>query len=219
MKSLKYFRTLTLIASTGLLFTAFQASAAAGYKLADKVGNSIADFRDEIVDVKREVDATLASMDKIVADATVDPRKAFKEFDKAVPRIDSAAGKAKKQATDMREKGKDYFEKWEKELAGVNDPDIRRLAEERKVKLQATFAIIRSSMEPVRDQFNSWLTDLKDLQKYLSNDLTIGGIDAAKELMAKNKAEGLVVQANLDKVIAEMNTVVATIMPAKAKKD
>lgn len=73
-------------------------------------------------------------------------------------------------------------------------------------------------MEPVRDQFNSWLVNLKDLHKYLSNDLTIGGIDAAKELIAKNKSEGLVVQQNLDKVIAELNTVVATITPAKAKK-
>jgi hypothetical protein len=218
MKSLKYFRTLTLIAGTGLLFTAFPAGAA-GYKLADKVGESIADFRDEVVDVKKEVDSTLASLDSIVAQATIDPRKAFKEFDKGVPKIDSAANKAKKRANDMREKGKDYFDKWEKEMAGVNDPEVRKLAEERKVKLQATFGTIKSAMEPVRDQFNTWLTDLKDLQKYLSNDLTIGGIDAAKELIAKNKSEGLLVQASLDKVIAEMNTVVATITPARAKKD
>ena len=73
-------------------------------------------------------------------------------------------------------------------------------------------------MEPARDKFNTWLTALKDVQKYLSNDLTIGGIDAAKDLIAKNKSEGLAVQQNLDKVIAELNTVVATITPAKEKK-
>ena len=59
---------------------------------------------------------------------------------------------------------------------------------------------------------------MKDLQKYLSNDLTISGIDAAKELIGKSKSEGLAVQQNLDKVIAELNTVVATITPAKVKK-
>ena len=72
-------------------------------------------------------------------------------------------------------------------------------------------------MEPTRDQFNSWLADLKDLQKYLSNDLTIGGVDAAKDLIAKNKADGLAVQQSLDKAIAELNTVVATITPARKK--
>jgi hypothetical protein len=217
MKSLGHFQILPLIAGAGLFLTCGQTSAA-GYKLADKVGESIAEFRDEVVGVKKEVDATLASLDKIVAQATVDPRKAFKEFEKNVPRIDSAAGKARKRAADMKEKGKDYFSKWEKELAAVNDPAIRKLAEERKVTLQAAFNNIRNSMEPARDQFNAWLLNLKDLQKYLNNDLTIGGIDAVKDLLAKNKSEGRAVQQNLDKVIAELNTVVATITPAKAKK-
>ncbi len=217
MKSLKHVKILPLIAGTTLLLTCFPAGAA-GYKLADKAGASIAEFRDEIIDVKKQVDATLASLDKIIAQATVDPRKPFNEFSKNVPRIDSAAGKAKKRATDMKETGQEYFTKWEKELAAVNDPDIRKLAEERKTKLQATFGKIRSSMEPARDQFNAWLADLKDLQKYLNNDLTIGGVDAAKELIAKNKSQGLAVQQSLDKVIAELNTVVATITPAKAKK-
>jgi len=219
MKSTQLIRTLTLAAlGVAGLVLASPGARAAGYKLADKVGTDIADFRDEIVDVKKAVDATISALDKIVAQATVDPRKAFKEFDKSVPKIDGEAAKAKKRAEDMKARGKEYFDKWEKDLAGVNDPDIRKLAEERRNKLQATFAKIKTSMEPARDQFNSWLAQLKDLQKYLSQDLTIGGIDAAKELIGKSKKEGVAVQQMLDTVIAELNTVVATITPAKAKK-
>ena len=220
---MKPINTTPLMAWTALavaaaqLFTAAEASAA-GYKLADKVGASIAEFRDEIVNVKKEVDATVAALDKVVTTATTDPRKAFKEFDKALPRIDDAAKKAKKRAEDIKARGQDYFKQWEKELAAVNNPEIRQLAEERKTKLQATFSSIRTSMEPVRDQFTSWLANLKDLQKYLSNDLTIGGIDAAKELIGKAKTEGQGVQQSMDKVIAELNTIVATLTPAKVKK-
>lgn len=205
------------LAASGLLLGSFSTSAA-GYKLADKVGAGIADFRDEVVDVKKAVDATMAALDKVVAQATVDPRKAFKAFDSAVPKIDSAAAKAKKRAEDMKASGKKYFETWEKEIASVNDPDIRKLAEERRAKLQASFGNIKTTMEPARDQFNTWLADLKDLQKYLSQDLTIGGIDAAKDLIAKSKKNGVAVQQLLDTAIAELNTVVATITPAKAKK-
>ena len=103
-------------------------------------------------------------------------------------------------------------------MAGVNDPEIRKLAGERKTKLQATFGNIRTSLEPVRDSFTSWLANLKDLQKYLSQDLTIGGIDAAKELIAKARKDGAAVQQGIDVVIAELNTVVATITPAKVKQ-
>lgn len=203
--------------ATGVLL-ANSTAHAAGYKLADKVGASIAEFRDEIVGVKKAVDATMAALDKIVTDAAVDPRKAFRVFDDSVPKVDSAAARARKRAEDMKARGQKYFETWEKDLAGVHDADIRNLAEERRAKLQATFGNIRSSMEPARDQFNAWLADLKDLQKYLGQDLTVGGIDAAKELIAKSKTEGVQVQQMLDKVIAELNTVVATITPAKVQK-
>lgn len=219
MKTIQFHRILSLaaLAAGGLLLAGFSAGAA-GYKLADKAGTSIAEFRDEIVEVKKSVDATVASLDKVVAQATTDPRKAFKEFDKNVPRVESAAVKAKKRAEDMKARGKEYFDKWEKELAGVSDPDIRKLAAERKTKLEATFSNIKTTMEPARDQFNAWNSQLKDLQKYLGQDLTIGGIDAAKELIAQSKKGGVEVQLTLDKVIAELNTVVATITPAKAKK-
>jgi phage shock protein A len=218
MKSTKQIQSLTALGVASLLLLLGSSAGAAGYKLADKVGQDIAEFRNEIVDVKKSVDVTMAALDKIVAQATVDPRKAFKEFDKSIPDIDSAAKRAKKRSDDMRERGKEYFEKWEKDLAAVNDPEIRKLAEERKAKLQATFGNIRTSLEPARDQFAAWLTNLKDLQKYLSQDLTISGIDAAKELIAKSKREGMAVQQTMDKVIAELNTVVASITPAKTKK-
>ena len=216
-------RTTRITAWAGLTVVAAQLLAtanasAAGYKLADKTGASIAEFRDEIVNVKKEVDATLAALDKVVTTAATDPRKAFKEFDKAVPRVDDAAKKAKKRAEDMKARGQAYFKDWEKDLATLTNPEIRKLAEERKAKLQATFGSIKTFMEPARDQFNPWLADLKDLQTYLRNDLTIGGIDAAKELISKTKTEGWGVQQTIDKAIAELNTIVATLTPAKAKK-
>jgi len=190
---------------------------AAGYKKADKTGASIAEFRDEIVNIRKEVEATVLALDKILETANTDPRKAFKEFDKAVPRVENAAQKAKKRSEDMKAKGKAYFEQWEKELATLNDPEIRQLAQQRKLKLQGTFDALRSVMEPARDQFNVWLSSLKDVRQYLSNDLTINGIDAAKELITKTKTSGREVQQTLDVVITELNTIAATLTPAKVK--
>jgi len=206
-----------LAVAAAQLLNATQASAA-NYKQADKTGASIAEFRDEILNVKKEVDATVTALDKVVTTAATDPRKAFQAFDKGVPRVDDAAKKAKKRADDMKARGQAYFKDWEKDLGEVSNPEIRKLAEERKAKLQASFDSIKTFMEPARDQFTTWLANLKDLQTYLSNDLTIGGIDAAKELIGKAKTNGQAVQQSLDKVIAELNTIVATVTPAKKKK-
>jgi len=190
---------------------------AAGYKKADKTGASIAEFRDEIINIRKEVETTVLALDKILETANTDPRKAFKEFDKAVPRVENAAQKAKKRSEDMKAKGQAYFQQWEAELATLNDPEILQLAQQRKLKLQGSFDALRSVMEPARDQFNTWLSSLKDVQKYLSNDLTINGIDAAKDLIGKTKASGREVQQTLDVVISELNTIAAALTPAKAK--
>lgn len=214
---------LPLVATSALAVAAVQllliaTANAAGYKLADKTGASIAEFRDEIVNVKKSVDATMVALDKVVTTAATNPRDAFKDFSKSVPKVEDAAKNAKKRAEDMKARGQSYFKDWEKELAQVNNAEIRKLAEDRKAKLQETFNSIRTFMEPARDQFNAWQANLKDLEKYLSNDLTVGGIDAAKDLIAKTKTDGQGVQATLDKVIAELNTIVATLTPAKEGK-
>jgi F0F1-type ATP synthase membrane subunit b/b' len=220
---MKRIKTNSLVALAALtvaatqLFTAVPASAG-NYKQADKTGASIAEFRDEIVNIKKEVDAAMIALDKVITTADTDPRKAFKEFDKAVPRVESAATKAKKRAEDMKARGQDYFKQWETELAGVTNPEIRALAEKRKAQLQAAFDNIKTTMEPAKEQFNPWLADLKDLQKYLSNDLTVGGIDAAKGLFGKSKSGGQKVQQTLDNVIAELNTIAAAVTPAKVEK-
>jgi hypothetical protein len=157
----KYLKRVTLTASILAAATLLGIdAAAAGYKQADKTGESIAEFRDDIVSIKKEVDASLAALDKSITQATVDPRKPFKVFEKSVPRVDSAATKAKKHAEKMRAEGQEYFKKWEKDLSSVNDPDIRKLAEERKAKLQATFGKIKTTTEPARDGFIPWLADL-----------------------------------------------------------
>ena len=202
---------LTLAALAG-----FAGCATSGYKQADKTGEGIAEFRDAIVNGKKAIDDTMKSLGQVAASANTDPRKAFEHYSKNVANLESAAGKARKCSQDVKEQGKTYFEQWQKQLADVKNPDIRALAEQRKAKLQETFDNIRQLVEPLKAQFNPWLSDLKDLQKYLANDLTIAGVDAAKPLFAKTQTEGQEVQRSMDALVAELNSVAAAITPAKA---
>jgi hypothetical protein len=189
-----------------------------GYKQADKTGAGIAEFRDDIVNGKKGIDATMKSLGDVAASANTDPRKAFERFSKDVANLESTAEKVRNRAKDMQQQGQDYFKQWEKQMAEVNNPEIRKLAEERKAKLQESFVTIRKYTEPLKAQFDPWMSDLKDLQKYLSNDLTVTGVDAAKSLFTKTQSEGLEVQKSMDALVAELNTVAAVLTPAKAEK-
>ena len=168
-----------------------------------------------IVKGKKAIDATMQALSEIATTANTDPRKAFERYAKDVANLESTAATIRERAQSMREQGQAYFTQWEKELAEVKDPEIRALAAQRKAKLQETFESIRKYSDPLKAQFDPWMSNLKDLQKYLSNDLTIAGVDAAKGLFSKATIAGLEVQKSMDALVAELNTIAATITPAK----
>ena len=188
-----------------------------GYKQADKTGAGISEFRTEIVNAKKAIDQTVQALNQVAVSANTDPRKPFEQFTKSLSKLESVAEKARKRGEQMKAQGKAYFDQWEKQLAEVNNPEIRRLADEQKTKLRATFASIKKYSEPLKAQFEPWLSDLKDLQKYLSNDLSVSGVAAAKDLFAKTQAEGVEVQKSMDALVGELNTVAATVTPAKVQ--
>ena len=215
MKTNSILLTLTTLTAAALLGGC---GTPAGYKQADKTGAGIAEFRAEIGHGKQAIDAAMESLEQITLTATTDPRKAFEQYSKSVAKLDSTAAKARKRSQEMKEQGKAYFAQWEKQMAEVKNPEIQNLALARRAKLQEAFDAIAKVAEPLKSQFDPWMSDLKDLERYLANDLTIAGVDAAKTLIAKTQDEGRHVQKSMDALVAELNTVAATITPAKAAK-
>jgi predicted nucleic acid-binding Zn-ribbon protein len=205
---------LTVLALGGAWF--LTGCKSAGYKQADKTGEGIATFREEIVNGKKAIDATMQALSQVATTANTDPRKAYENYCKQVSNLESTAARIRKRSEEMRARGKAYFDQWKEQLATVKNPEIQQLAKEREAKLSETFDNIKTVTEPLKAQFDPWMSELKDLQTYLSNDLTIGGIDAAKNLFAKTQKEGTDVQSSMDKLITELNTLAATITAAKA---
>jgi hypothetical protein len=185
-----------------------------GYKQADKTGAGIAEYRAEVLNVKKAVDDTLQSMNLVEATANTNPRHAFDQFSKSVNNLDAAARKAKSRGDAIRAQGEAYFVNWQQQIAQVKNPEIKKLAEERKAKLWDAFQGIKRNAEPLRAKFDPWLSDLKDLQRYLSNDLTIEGVDAARKLFSKAKDDGADVQKSMEALVAELNSIAAALTPA-----
>ncbi len=205
---------LTTVAGFALL----TGCATSGYKHADKTGEGIAEFRDEVVNVKKAVDGAMSNLSQTAADAATDPRKAFEKFSKSVDQVENARAKAGKRAADVKAAGASYFKQWEKQLADIQNPEIRKVAAERKGKLNEQFGKVVPLLEQAKADFDPFLSDLKDLRTFLSNDLTVTGLDAAKGIVKKTRATGTKLQGSIDDLITEMNSIAATLTPAKTGK-
>jgi hypothetical protein len=214
-KTLKRITTTAVTAFAALLLAG--CSSTTGYKRADKTGAGIAEFREEVAKASAAVNDTVKALDEVAVTADTNPRKAFERYTKSLSNLESAADKARKRAREMREQGQAYFANWEKQMEQVQNPEIRALAAKRRAELQTTFDNIKKYTEPLKAQFDPWLSDLRDLRAYLGNDLTVTGVDAAKKLFARTQSEGLEVQKSMDALVAELNTVAATLTPASGK--
>jgi hypothetical protein len=204
----------TIVAGTALMTGC---GTTAGYKQADKTGAGATEFREEIINGKKAIDNTMTALGQVAATANKNPRAAFEQFSKSLANLESAAEKARKRGAEMKAQGQAYFAQWEKQMNEVKNPEIKHLAMQQKAKLQATFDNIKKYTEPLKAQFDPWLSDLKDLRTYLSNDLTVTGVDAAKGLFTKTQAEGMEVQKSMNTLVAELNTIAAALTPADVK--
>jgi hypothetical protein len=189
------------------------ASSSSSKQKTEQTSASMAALRNDLVRIKRATDSTLTSLSGVVVSANSDPRKAFGDFTKSLAQLDAAVHTIKTRAQEIRAQGDAYFKLWEAELKQVEDSEIRRLAEQRKAKLKETFDKLSPLLEKAKADFEPFSSDIHDLQKYLNNDLTLGGIDAAKSLIVKTQERGRVVQGSLEALIVEMNTAAATIVP------
>jgi len=211
MKSLP--SLLTAIAIVALIFGCATTS---GTKQADKVGDSFGDLRDEIVSLKQAVNQSLALLDQTVEQADKDPRKSYKDFSKSVDQVGKAREKVGKRAADVKAAGDAYFKEWEKQLAAMNNPEIRQKAEERKEKLNEVFSKFGPLVEQTNSDFDAFYADLKDLRAFLGQDLTMAGVDAAQDIIGTTRESGGKVDQSFDELITEMNSIEEAITPSKA---
>jgi hypothetical protein len=193
-------------------------ASSAGYKQADKTGESINTLRNDVVNIKSAVDASMKALDTLEAAATTNPRKPYETFAKSVDKVEDAQQTAQKHAAQMQERGSTYFKEWESQLSNVQSEEIRKLAQERKTKLQETFGNIKTAAKDAKESFPPFLSNLKDLRTALGADLTVQGIDAGKGIFMKTKASGVEVQKHLDILVTELNSVVASITAANQPK-
>ena len=172
------------------------------------------EYRQIVVQAMGLVDTAMGSLDEISVQANRDPRPAYGAFTKTVHRleVDSIQVRARTQA--MRARGDAYFEHWEKYLAGVDNEQVRQLAEQHRPDLKRSFEAAQQAAQQVREAFRPFLSDLQKLRAVLEADPSLARIDSAKSLMLAAKDKGRQVQQGLDRLLAEMNSMTALLRPS-----
>jgi len=185
-----------------------------GYKAGTKTSDSIQGTASQIDGVAGRIDATVASLNKLTsAPAGADLRPLYKDYVSKVDALDEGAKDAKKRAEQMKAKGDAYFNEWDKQIAEMNNEEIRTQSAARRAEVKSSFQNIRTKSQTVADTYKPLMSDLQDIKTALNNDLTPGGISSIQPIADRVASQATKVKSAAADLAAEFKAVGVKMSP------
>lgn len=144
----------------------------------EEVQSSLEVVDNDIESIVVQLDAIGASLDQLTRRGQADPRRAFDIFSDNASKIKELEKNFSDHAEKMESSGEAYFSEWEDESQSYSNPDIQRQSNERREELRRTYDRIAQNNVGVKEAFETYVSDVNEIEQFLSNDLTNDGLDA-----------------------------------------
>lgn len=157
---------------------AVTACSTTGLQRSEEVQSTMQTVDNDIKLVVVQLDAIGASLDQLTKPGQADSKRAFDLFSENASKIEKMEKEFAKHADRMEASGKAYFAEWDKDSQKYDNPDIQRQSDERRVALGRTYDRIAQNNVGIKEAFQTYVSDMNEIERFLSNDLTSNGIDS-----------------------------------------
>ncbi len=176
-----------------------------------KTSNSIQEVDNEIAKMDAQLDKTAASLDMLLRPGQPEVEKFFGHYSDNLVKLENEGNRVLKRMEEMNSQSIEYFAEWEKQGNAYSNPRIRELSEERRLKLAETYARVPAASAGVEVTYLSYLSDLKEIQTYLSNDLTPKGIETLTPVVDKTDQDLKALKESMQPVLVALNEIKAEL--------
>ena len=190
--------------------------ASSGNDKAAKTSAALSKTAEQVSSGHALVNRSLATLNDLVEKPRPDLRPQFEAFNAAVDDLVAMAEDVGKTAEAMKASGASYFTKWDEELATIQNENLRARGTERKAEVAARFEEVGKRYDAASQAFRPFMADLRDVQTYLSTDLTSGGLAAIKDAAAKANSDAVPLMDALGKLTNEFKALGVALSPQTA---
>jgi hypothetical protein len=166
----------------------------------------------QIQEASPQIDMMLASLEELTR-AQGDLRPAFKKFSDTMDETEKVAARTRKTGQTIREKEAEYFSEWQSQAAGIANPQIKAATQARQAEVKAKLGDLSQTGKVAGDAYEPFISDMKDIRTYLSNDLTTGGLRKIEPTIEKARRDGAALQKALDEFNRASDVVQASLKP------
>lgn len=185
-----------------------------GFKQGARTATLMNDAQRELRAVQTQNETTTSAMNALGKQEGTELPQQFEGFRKSVDLLESRFVAARKRVNQVTMEGDKFFHSWEKEIALITNPELQQRSEARKNSIFANFNRIDETMQGAEDAFAVSMSDLRDVERFLSVDLTPEGISQVADTIQKANTDASTLHIQIDAVIEQLSRVSAEL-PSK----
>lgn len=176
----------------------------------EEVGSNMEQVDADLRDAKMQVDTVDTSIDTLLsADGSLNP--AFERYARNVEEMERVGKELEQHVDAMRSQGFDYFAEWREQTTEVSNPDVVDISESRHEESRAAFTELTRSGVDVKRTLQTYISDLRDIETYLSNDLTPAGVKAIEPVAEQARKDGEALQQAIEPMLGALNKARSTM--------
>jgi hypothetical protein len=184
-----------------------------GLNRANSAMASLRNLREALVAEKTQTDRAMAAMTEVL-NGQGDLVPAFRNYTAALVDLRSAHQRVKTRTEEMRSGAMEYMTGWEVEVLGVEDPDLRKQAENRRNQVRGNYTRINETIKTAGTSYSTFESAASGVQTALANDLTRAGVAAVSATARKTSDAATAHKQQIDAATAELDRVMGEMTPS-----
>jgi len=168
-----------------------------------------------MVNMQRELDATATAVQNLASNDVTNLQAPYQVFSRAVDDLSNQLEKLSPRIQSIRERGDSYVQAWQEDLGSYQSLDIRANSAARRNEVLESFRKLNTELQAAEASLHPVLMSLKDMQLYLSTDLTASGVTSIQQQFGRISTQIADAQQRLQSLVADLDRVSTELSPVK----
>jgi hypothetical protein len=206
------------LVAVALAFTGCgSSSSGSGYQRAAGAGGSLLKDKADMLKLKDQVTATTAALNDLLGDPQRDLKPQYKAFTSALAKVNGLAKATRDRGTAIQAGLDKYLDTWRESVTAIQDETLRQQALDRVAQTKESFRRLYGELTAFKEALTPYVGSLKDVERYLTTDLTPTGLKTITASATKAIAADKDIQARIDSVVAELTRVADELTAGQQK--
>ncbi len=200
------------VAVLGLLLPGMAAAQFDGHELTDRLIERAEASVRQIALTRWQVMQTVAARNALI-EATSDSRTAHGKLKKQVDKTEKQVDKTRRTVDRMESAAKEYFDDWAASLEKINDEETRANAFGRMSGTRDRYDEILALGRKARDEFDTFISLLKDKLVFTGHDLNPDSLAALREDSDRFNERAESLRREIDRTIGTAHRYIDSLRP------